>query len=116
MDDPEYYATPAEVPHRDRVCIICGLTKPIEEFYPRPTPENPYCRHRQCIDCQKATARRRHAANPESKRQRMRECWSNLDAAAREKRRAYKRAWYAGRAHAAAAAIGHSSTRARGRL
>jgi hypothetical protein len=90
-----------EMPDRHQICSICGLTKPIEEFYPRPTPGYPYLRHRQCKDCQKAKARRKNTANPEPKRQRAREQWRNLDEAARDKRRAYKQSWYAKRAHAA---------------
>jgi hypothetical protein len=90
-----------EVPHLHQICSICGLTKPIEEFYPRPTPEHRYLRHRQCKDCQKAKARRRNAVNPEPARQRALEYWRNLDEAARDKRRAYKQLWYAKRAHAA---------------
>ena len=101
MDGPGYCATTPEMPHRARVCTICGLTKPIEEFYLRPTPEDPYRRHRQCKDCQKAKARARDAANPEPRRQRGRDYWRRLDAAAREKRRVDKRASYAERAHAA---------------
>ena len=101
MDGPGYCATTPEMPHRARVCTICGLAKPIREFYLRPAPEGPYRRHRQCKDCQKTKARGRDVANPELTRQRMWEYWRSLDAAAREKRRVDNRASYAERAHAA---------------
>jgi hypothetical protein len=90
-----------ESPPGSRICSNCGVTKPIEEFYPRPTAENPRRRHRQCKDCQKTKANRRNAANPEPARQRSREHQRNLDAAAREKRRVSARASHAERVSAA---------------
>ena len=79
----------------------CGATKPIEEFYPRPVPENPHRRHRQCKDCQKIKAKLRYAADPEPARQRSRKYCRHFDPAAREKRRASARASHAERVRAA---------------
>lgn len=89
------------VPLGHQICTTCRATKPFEEFYPRPVPGHPHRRHRQCKDCQKAKAKRRHAANPEPARQRSRKHRLNLDTVAREARRADARASHAERVRAA---------------
>jgi len=103
-DAPEYFVIiPPQnsVPPGHQICTNCGAAKPLEEFYPRPVPGHPHRRHRQCKACQQAKARRCYAANPELARQRSRNYRINLDAAAREKRRANARASHAEGARAA---------------
>lgn len=89
------------VPPEHRICTKCGAARPLQEFYPRPVAGRPHRRHRQCKTCQRAKARQRYATNPEPVRQRSRQYSINLDAAAREKRRANARASHAEGARAA---------------
>lgn len=97
-DAPEYSVIippPDSVSPGYQICTSCGAAKPLEEFYLRPAPRRPHRRHRQCKACQKTKAKHHYTANPEPSRQRSRKYWVNLDAAAREKRRADSRASHA---------------------
>jgi hypothetical protein len=96
---PEYFViippgSPG-VPPTDQICSKCGQVKPLEEFYLRPTPNDPNHRHRQCKACQNTKASELYVRDRERQLARGRAYRAKAGEAEREQNRVTSRAYYA---------------------